>query len=179
MAPGVIYAPLVSLQLSGARHICQTDSSKPKTLTMFLSKVKLHLFISLGEKAIPLIILFMKVTNELETWQPLASIRKTCRTLEGCFWVQWQGPLMKSFQRHKETLIKHSGAQGDGGAMLTSQYDRYPTCWRVCCFTATYHRVGTWLGFLPHVVGLELANVQRRKRCISRWDKVIVVQDTK
>lgn len=148
-------APLVSLQLScisarsSAPPVCQTNSSKPKTLTMFLSKVKLHLddarqycLHEVKPKAIPFIILLRKVTSGLITWQPLGIIWKHARHWREffCFFVLFPvtGPLMKSFQLHEETLIKKLWSWGR---------------WRshVCCFTATFHTVRTWSGLQPHV----------------------------
>lgn len=47
------------------------------------------------------------------------------------------GLLMKSFQPHKETVMKSSEVRGDGGATPTSQDDRYSTCW--ACSLLCYH----------------------------------------
>lgn len=124
----------VSLQLScisagsSAPHVCQTNSSKPKTLTMFLSKVKLHLddarqycLHEVKPKAIPFIILLRKVTSGLITWQPLGIIWKHARHWREVFVSSDRSPYeeLPATQGDIDKKKKRSsGAEGDGGAMF-------------------------------------------------------------
>lgn len=144
----------VSLQLScisagsSAPHVCQTNSSKPKTLTMFLSKVKLHLddarqycLHEVKPKAIPFIILLRKVTSGLITWQPLGIIWKHAR--------HWREVFVSSDRSPYEEL---PATQGDIDKKKKKKLWSWGR-WRshVCRFTATFHRVRTWPGLQPHV----------------------------
>lgn len=167
-------APLVSLQLScisarsSAPHICQTNSSKPKTLTMFLSKVKLHLddarqycLHEVRPKAIPFIILLRKVTSGLITWQPLGIIWKHAR-----HWREFFVLFFVSSDRSPYEELPATWGDIDKKALELREMEE-PCLLFHCHFSQS-----------ENLVGVTASCGALLKRHISRWDKVIVLQDT-